>query len=95
MAIVVSYLALAVPSAILSSSVTAFASAGFVAFMVPIGVLLAVAKPNIFALVAMGLIAATAVIFLVRMPGWARVPLLLIVFAGCYYCTDQAGTAIG
>ena len=92
-ALAIAYVALAIPAVILSQS-AALATAAMVCALVPVGLLLAIMKADLIAALGLALIVALAVTFAVRMPGYVRVPLLVAIFAGCYYCTLQAGTVI-
>ena len=93
-ALVLGYLALAIPVLVMTQSAGVLASAGLILVLVPVGVLLAIMKADLTAALALALVVGLATSFFIRMPGFLRVPLLLALFAGLYYCTLVAGTVL-
>src|SRR5688572_6062752 len=94
LALVISYLMLAVAALVLSQSMAALGSAALVAALVPVGLLLAMMKVDLNAGLGLVAVLALAAAFLIRMPGYVRVPLLVVIFAGAYYVTLQAGAVL-
>ena len=70
-------------------------AAGLACAMIPLGVMVAIMRADLMAIFGLALIVALVAIFAVRMPGLVRVPLLLAVFGGAYWCAMQSGTLIG
>ena len=93
-ALLVSYAALAVPVLLVTQDVSGFVTAGLIYGMVPVGLILAIMKADLIAAVGLALVLGVMAVFILRMPGLVRVPVLLAMFAASYYCTLVSGTVL-
>lgn len=94
-ALLICYAAVVIYTLMLKFSFAVFGNVFLTMMMVPVGLFMTIMQTNLMSFVCILLLVALGLVFVFRMPWFARIPLLVALFAGMVYGAASSGITLG